>query len=304
MITGRWGTTFGGPARPDGRRRWDRSWASPIPAGRTRLSGRGTSTPAPVRCTSKANASTRPESPHRSGLTAVSTDDDSGFSYQYGEMHGDVDIVRVEEVHAAAPFDPQSLKPRIAAFRRSITARSRPASAANARRLRERGESLDSIVFSRRRRGRHPGAFRASRHDVERDLQHHARTDRRHAHGAVESDLRQRTPAGFRARARGPDRAADRVHVGQAGRRRVRGPVEQDLLALGISRPRTRPPNDGRDGAPLPRFRGIHSFILFAELKADARILRPHGRRTSARRAGPVQRSVRVAGCAEADRVR
>ena len=69
------------------------------------------------------------------------------LSYQYGEMHGDVDIVRVEEYTPPPLSILDRLKPRIAAFRRWITARSRPAGAANARRLRERGESLDSIVF-------------------------------------------------------------------------------------------------------------------------------------------------------------
>jgi ribosomal protein S18 acetylase RimI-like enzyme len=39
------------------------------------------------------------------------------------------------------------IKPRIAAVLRRLNARSRPSSADNARRLRERGESLDTIIF-------------------------------------------------------------------------------------------------------------------------------------------------------------
>jgi ribosomal protein S18 acetylase RimI-like enzyme len=77
------------------------------------------------------------------------------LSYQYGEMRGDVDIVRVEEYTPPPLSILDRLKPRIAALRRWITARSRPAGVANARRLRERGiTGLDRL--SRRRRGRHP----------------------------------------------------------------------------------------------------------------------------------------------------
>jgi hypothetical protein len=39
------------------------------------------------------------------------------------------------------------LKPRLEAFRRRLNARTRPTGEANATRLREQGESLDSIIF-------------------------------------------------------------------------------------------------------------------------------------------------------------
>ena len=58
-----------------------------------------------------------------------------------------MDVVRVEE-YATPPLTVlDRLKPRIAAWQRWINARSRPSGAANARGLRKRGESLDSIVF-------------------------------------------------------------------------------------------------------------------------------------------------------------
>ena len=69
------------------------------------------------------------------------------LSYRYGERRGDVDIVRVEEYTPPPLTILGRLKPRIAAWQRWIHARSRPSGAANARRLRERRESLDSIVF-------------------------------------------------------------------------------------------------------------------------------------------------------------
>jgi ribosomal protein S18 acetylase RimI-like enzyme len=69
------------------------------------------------------------------------------LTYQFGEMRGDVDIVRVEEYRPRPLTLRDRLKPRLAAFRRWLLAKSRPTGEANARRLQERGESLDSIVF-------------------------------------------------------------------------------------------------------------------------------------------------------------
>lgn len=67
--------------------------------------------------------------------------------YQFGEMRGEIDVVRVEE-YRPRPLSPwERLKPHIAAVKRSINARSRPTGAENARRLGERRESLDSITF-------------------------------------------------------------------------------------------------------------------------------------------------------------
>jgi ribosomal protein S18 acetylase RimI-like enzyme len=69
------------------------------------------------------------------------------LSFQFGDMSGTIDIVRVED-YRPPPFTLwDRLKPRIADVRRWLNARSRPTGEGNARRLRERGESLASIVF-------------------------------------------------------------------------------------------------------------------------------------------------------------
>ncbi len=69
------------------------------------------------------------------------------LAYQYGDMQGTVDVVRVEEYSPPPLTVRDRLKPRIAAVRRWLTAQSRPTGAHNARILRERGESLDSITL-------------------------------------------------------------------------------------------------------------------------------------------------------------
>lgn len=69
------------------------------------------------------------------------------LKYEFGDQQGEIDTVRVED-YAPKPlsfFD--RLKPRIEAFKRRLNQRTRPSGETNARRLRERGESLDSIVF-------------------------------------------------------------------------------------------------------------------------------------------------------------
>ena len=69
------------------------------------------------------------------------------LNYQYGEMRGSEDLVRVED-YAPRPLTTwDRLKPRIADLKRRINARSRPTGEENARLFRERGESLDSIIF-------------------------------------------------------------------------------------------------------------------------------------------------------------
>lgn len=68
------------------------------------------------------------------------------LAYQFGDMAGTIDVVRVEEYTPAPLTFLDRLKPRIASFKRRINARSRPSGENNARRLRERGESLDSII--------------------------------------------------------------------------------------------------------------------------------------------------------------
>jgi ribosomal protein S18 acetylase RimI-like enzyme len=69
------------------------------------------------------------------------------LAYRFGEMHGNIELVRVEEYKP----DPITLfdrfKRRIQELKRRINARSRPSGATNAKRLSDRGESIDSIVF-------------------------------------------------------------------------------------------------------------------------------------------------------------
>jgi len=67
--------------------------------------------------------------------------------YQYGEMSGDVDIVRVDEFRPPSLTFWDRLKPFIEDFRRSRNARTRPSREENLRELQKQGESLDSIVF-------------------------------------------------------------------------------------------------------------------------------------------------------------
>jgi GNAT superfamily N-acetyltransferase len=62
-------------------------------------------------------------------------------------MRGKTDVVRVEEYTPRPLTFGDRLKPRIAGLKRWINARSRPTGGENARRLRERGESLNSITF-------------------------------------------------------------------------------------------------------------------------------------------------------------
>lgn len=69
------------------------------------------------------------------------------LTYQYGEMRGQQDIVRVEEYTPPRVTLADRLKSRVADVQRWISARSRPTGAENARKLRARGESLDSITF-------------------------------------------------------------------------------------------------------------------------------------------------------------
>ena len=69
------------------------------------------------------------------------------LTYQYGDMRGETDVVRVEEYTPPRITVRDRLKRRVAALKRWINARTRPTREANARKLRERGESLDSIIF-------------------------------------------------------------------------------------------------------------------------------------------------------------
>ena len=69
------------------------------------------------------------------------------LKYEFGELRGEVDAVRVEEYAPPRLTLRDRLKPRLAKLLRWINSRTRPKGAENARTLRERGESLDSITF-------------------------------------------------------------------------------------------------------------------------------------------------------------
>jgi GNAT superfamily N-acetyltransferase len=69
------------------------------------------------------------------------------LSYQFGEMQGTIDVVRVEEYTPPPLTLLDRLKPRVEEMKRRINARSRPTGEENARKLRERNESLESITF-------------------------------------------------------------------------------------------------------------------------------------------------------------
>ena len=67
-------------------------------------------------------------------------------AFQYGQMHGNADLVRVEEYKPRPVTFIDRLKIRLTDIQRGFNARTRPTGKDNARRLLERGESLDSIV--------------------------------------------------------------------------------------------------------------------------------------------------------------
>ncbi len=69
------------------------------------------------------------------------------LTYQFGDMRGEVDVGRVEDYKPRPVTWRDRLKSRIDDWKRRINARTRPTGEQNARKLRERGESLDSIVF-------------------------------------------------------------------------------------------------------------------------------------------------------------
>ena len=67
------------------------------------------------------------------------------LTYEFGDRRGEIEMVRVEEYEPAPITITDRLKRRIADLRRAISARGRPKGEMNARRLRQRGESLDTI---------------------------------------------------------------------------------------------------------------------------------------------------------------
>jgi ribosomal protein S18 acetylase RimI-like enzyme len=69
------------------------------------------------------------------------------LTYQHGDVRGETAVVRIEEYVPPRLTLRDRLKPPLAAVQRWIHARTRPTGKENARSLRQRGESLDSIVF-------------------------------------------------------------------------------------------------------------------------------------------------------------
>jgi GNAT superfamily N-acetyltransferase len=69
------------------------------------------------------------------------------LAYKFGDMDGVIDIVRVEEYAPRPVTLVDRLKAELEDLKRRINARSRPTREENQRKLRERGESLDSIIF-------------------------------------------------------------------------------------------------------------------------------------------------------------
>lgn len=67
------------------------------------------------------------------------------LSYEFGDDRGTTEIVRVEEYRPPRITVADRLRARLADIRRSLEARSRPRAERNAKGLRDRGESLDSI---------------------------------------------------------------------------------------------------------------------------------------------------------------
>ncbi len=69
------------------------------------------------------------------------------LTYQFGDMRGSIDLVRVEE-YAPPPITMwDRVKQRVDDVKRHINARTRPTREENQQKLQHRGESLDSIVF-------------------------------------------------------------------------------------------------------------------------------------------------------------
>src|SRR5688572_20494532 len=67
--------------------------------------------------------------------------------YEFGDMRGAIDLVRVEDWKPRPLTFWDRLKPKIQDLGRTINARTRPDREENRRKLAERGESLDSITF-------------------------------------------------------------------------------------------------------------------------------------------------------------
>lgn len=69
------------------------------------------------------------------------------LDYEFGEQRGTVEVGRVEAYLPTRATLWERVKPGVAAVRRWLISRTRPRGADNARRLRDHGESIDTIVF-------------------------------------------------------------------------------------------------------------------------------------------------------------
>src|SRR5918993_2204445 len=69
------------------------------------------------------------------------------LAYKFGDMDGVIDIVRVEDYKPRPVTLADRLKTQLEDLKRRINARSRPTGEENARKLHQRGESLESITF-------------------------------------------------------------------------------------------------------------------------------------------------------------
>jgi ribosomal protein S18 acetylase RimI-like enzyme len=69
------------------------------------------------------------------------------LSYGFGDVTGSIDIVRIEEYRPPSATIADHARVRLAGLMRWFNALSRPTAERNARRLHDRGESLDTIVF-------------------------------------------------------------------------------------------------------------------------------------------------------------
>ena len=122
--------------------------ASPIPGGRTRRFVAATSTPATGAVTLDGehvkSDGTDAAIPYR--RTPRRADASARLSNS-ATCDGVIDIVRVEDYTPRPVTLADRLKTQLEDLKRRINARSRPTREENPRKLRERGESLDSIVF-------------------------------------------------------------------------------------------------------------------------------------------------------------
>jgi len=69
------------------------------------------------------------------------------LAYQYGELQGTTELVRVEDYKPPRLTVVDRLRPGLARLKRAYNARLRPRGHDNRQRLSDRGESLDTIVF-------------------------------------------------------------------------------------------------------------------------------------------------------------